>query len=210
MGTHPHPSSPGWQVGICADSNPFLNFGELILRVFESELLELIEIITHVKKSPIICTGHSLGGALCLLLYQKAPQVQIYALNPPRFVKAAAFIAQDPENCVVYVQKGDLLQQVGLQWPSWSKIITLQIDDKEHKIRPVMAHCRCFSAEPSCVIKIYQGDPHKGRFHYAFRAFTTVLWQLCSLPFFLLHSFILLGKYVVSKITFKGFISSIK
>ena len=193
MGTHPLPTSPGWQMGICADSNPFLNFGELILRVFKKEILEVVDLITQAKQSSLICVGHSLGGALSLLLFQLRPgQIQVYALNPPRFINPPAQIKNHNDRCVIYVQKGDLLQQVGMQWPAWSQVITLDLDRKLHKVRPFMAHCRSFSAAPDCTISISRGDPLKSRFNMVMRYATTTLWQLLSLPFFLLQSCLLL------------------
>lgn len=198
MGTHPLPTSPGWQVGLCADSSPFLNFGELILNVFEKEVIEVVDLIIGAKKSPLICTGHSLGGALSLLLYQKRPQIhKVYALNPPRFINSPKVLKPVSSQCVVYVQKGDFLQQVGMKWPQWTEVVELTLIDKKSGI--MMAHCRCFSAHQDCGISITQGDPYRSKFSYLYRYITTSLWQILSLPFFIIHSLSLLFRYVFTQ-----------
>lgn len=200
MGTHPLPTSPGWQVGICADSNPFLNFGELILKVFKKEIYELVDLVTLGKKVPLICSGHSLGAALSLLLYQEKNHelIQVYALNPPRFINRPKEITQKNPQCSVYIQKGDLLEQVGLNWPAWTKVHVLSLDKKKYKVRPFMAHCRCFTALEECVIQTTQGDPSSSRQAYVLRYIFTSIWQLLSLPVFLFHNLWMLIKYIFS------------
>ena len=198
MGTHPLPTSPGWQVGLCADSNPFLNFGELILKVFKKEIFELVDLVTLVKKAPLLCSGHSLGAALSLLLYQEKHHelVQVYALNPPRFINKPKEIKLLNSQCSIYIQKGDLLEQVGLNWPSWTKVHTLSIDKKKYKVRPFMAHCRCFTALDECVIETTQGDPSSSKTAYALRYLLTSLWQIFSFPVFLFHNIWMFFKYL--------------
>ena len=206
MGTHPLPTSPGWQVGICADSSPFMNFGELILSVFEKEIFEVIDLIVHAKKADLICTGHSLGGALSLLLFQKKPEItKVYALNPPRFINPPKKINAKDAQCTVYVQKGDFLQQVGMMWPHWTKVVVLDLPvSSGQKIWPIMAHCRCYSAHQGCTITEPKGDPYQSHLSYSLRYLTTSLWQILTLPLFILHALWLVVYHLLRELFHKA------
>lgn len=197
MGTHPLPTSPGWHVGVCADANPFLNFGELILKVFKKEIYEVVDLILTVKDSPLICTGHSLGAALALLLFHEKhhQNLDVVALNPPRFMHRPRRPEQHSSQCTIYIQKGDLLGSVGLSWPSWVRVFVLDLDRTRYKIRPFMAHCRCFSALDSCIVTSYEGDPDPGYGSYMRRSILTGCWQIVSLPIFFVHTSIMLTRY---------------
>jgi hypothetical protein len=217
MGTNPLPHATGAHHTFMADFMPFHSVGEHLYRADKDKLHAWVNAQYDITSKPVIAHGHSLGASLAVIAHVHQPdKIQARAFNPPfwlpsiqktynqakeRLLAQSKDITDDP--IIIFSQHGDPVCSIGflLETDQQTKEnkspkvykITSNIGNKTSYIGRHKDSYAAHSANNGLKFEEMEAQQINKSI---LRIIMTILWQVVSIPLFIINAGIMLIKAI--------------